>query len=250
MIIEHNNKDCDVMAIRTVKVTAKKLEQKKKRIKYTKRIVIFLFLLLLALFFILMVIYKGGNFTVTLDPNFSLESGIVLYDNLEYKTPRNKLYAEELEFMDNISVDWLPSDIDTEGDGAHNGDNYIAYTFYVGNEGERTIHYWYEVNVLDVIKNVDEAIRIMIYQNGNRTIYAKLNSVTGEPEEGTTPFYSEETPVLQQRTEFQPGDIDKYTVVIYLEGDDPECVDAIIGGEIKLNMRIMEEHVDNEKEGR
>ena len=238
------------MAVSTVKVTAKKIEAKKKRVKYTKRIVIFLFLFLLALFFVLMVIYKSGNFTVTLDPNFSLKSGIVLYDNLENKTPRNKLYAKELEFMDNISVNWLPSNLNEEADGAHNGDNYIAYTFYVGNEGERTIHYWYQINILDVIKNVDEAIRVMVYQNGQRTIYAKKNSMTNEKEVNTTPFYSDEIAVLQQRKEFHPGDIDKYTIVIYLEGDDPDCVDAIIGGEIKLNMKITEEHVDNEKEGR
>ncbi len=238
------------MAVSTVKVTAKKIEAKKKRVKYTKRMVICLFLFLLALFFVLMVIYKGGNFTVTLDPNFSLKSGIVLYDNLENKAPKNKLYAKELEFMDNISVNWLPSNLNEEADGAHNGDNYIAYTFYVGNEGERTIHYWYQINILDVIKNVDEAIRVMVYQNGQRTIYAKKNSLTNEKEVNTTPFYSDEIAVLKERKEFHPGDVDKYTIVIYLEGDDPDCVDAIIGGEIKLNMKITEEHVDNEKEGR
>ena len=40
---------------------------------------------------------------------------------------------------------------------------------------------------------------------------------------------------------------DRFTVVIYLEGDDPECVDAIIGGELKLKMEIMEEHFEKAK---
>ena len=53
--------------------------------------------------------------------------------------------------------------------------------------------------------------------------------------------------VLKERKEMKPGDIDRYTVVIYLEGEDPECVDAIIGGEIKLNMEFREEHQDNGK---
>lgn len=61
------------MAISTVKVTAEKLEKKKKRLKYTKYAVSILFILLLSLFFVLLVIYKGGNFTVTLDPNFALK---------------------------------------------------------------------------------------------------------------------------------------------------------------------------------
>ncbi len=236
------------MAMGSVEVTAKKLDKRKKRWKYTKRVVIVLFVLILILFFLLMVIYKGGSFTVTLDPNFSLDSGLVMYESLASKDIKNRLYAKEISFMDNISVNWLPSNINEEADGSHNGENYIAYTFYLENQGSRVINYWYQVNVLDVIKNVDEAIRIMIYQNGERIIYAKKNGLTNMAEEGTVPFYSEEIPVLQERQGFAPGAIDKYTIVVYLEGDDPDCVDAIIGGEIKMNMEITEEHVEENEE--
>ena len=236
------------MALTNVKVTAQKLEKRKKRLKYTKRIVIILFILLLAIFFVLMVIYKGGSFTVTLDPNFSLKSGLVLFEHLDNPEPKNRLYAKEIDFMDNISVNWLPQNINNEAEGAHNGENYIAYTFYVGNHGKETINYWYQINILDVIKNVDEAIRIMIYQNNERIIYAKKNELTGNPEEGTNPFYSDDIAVLKQRKHIKPNENDKYTIVIYLEGDDPECVDAIIGGEIKLKMEITEEHIETAKD--
>lgn len=240
--IIYDIKGSDRMALGSVKVTAKNLDKRKKRLKYLKRIVIILFILILLIFFVLMVIYKGGSFTVTLDPNFSLDSGLVMYDSLATKDLKNKLYADELEFMDNISVNWLPNDIDTI-DAAHNGENYIAYTFYLENQGTEVINYWYQVNILDVIKNVDEAIRIMIYQNGNRVIYAKKNQLTGKEEDNTKAFYNNLIPVLEERKNFKPGDIDKYTIVIYLEGDDPDCVDAIIGGEIKMNMEITEEHI-------
>ena len=233
------------MAIKTVKVTAKSLEKRKKRLKYTRRIVIILFILLLLIFFVLMVVYKGGSFTVTLDPNFSLDSGLVMYESIDTKDIKNRLYAKDIEFMDNISVNWLPSNINNESDGAHNGENYIAYTFYLENQGTEIINYWYQVNILDVIKNVDEAIRVMIYRNNERIIYAKKNSLTNSEEEGTVSFHSDDKAVLEQRKSFRPGDIDKFTIVIYLEGDDPDCVDAIIGGEIKMNMEITEEHIEN-----
>lgn len=236
------------MAIGTVKVTADKLEKRKKTIRYVKIIVTSLFILLLALFLVLTVIYKGGKFTVTLDPNFSLKSGIVLFDTKDDRNPKNRLYAKEIDFMDNISYKWLPSTLNTESDGSHNGQNYIAYTFYVGNEGKETLNYWYQINILDVIKNVDEAARILVYENGTPTTYAKKNSLTNLPEKGTEPFYSKDIAVLKQRKNFKPGTIDKYTIVIYIEGDDPDCVDAIIGGEIKLNMEIAEEHIENGKE--
>ena len=79
--------------------------------------------------------------------------------------------------------------------------------------------------------------------NGNKTVYAKKNSLTGANERDTEMFYSDELAVLRQRKDFKPGDVDKYTVVIWLEGDDPDCVDAIIGGEIKMHMDIVEEHL-------
>jgi hypothetical protein len=46
--------------------------------------------------------------------------------------------------------------------------------------------------------------------------------------------------MTEKRTGFEVGKIDKYTVVIWLEGDDPECIDDILGGEMKLKMTIHE----------
>ncbi len=234
------------MAVSDVKVTAKSLEKRKKRFKRTKIIVFVIFVFLLIMFFVMSIIYKGGHFTVTLDPNFSLKSGIVLYETKDDINYRNKLYAKEIEFMDNISGEWIPKDIDTEKDGSHNGENYIAYSFYVGNTSDTMINYWYQIKVLDVIKNVDEAVRIAVYLNGEKTLYAKKNEVTGKPEANTTEFYKDNIAVLKQRQHLKPLQSDRFTIVIYLEGDDPECVDSIIGGELKLKMEIMEEHVESD----
>ena len=55
-------------------------------------------------------------------------------------------------------------------------------------------------------------------------------------------------PVLENRTDFKPGDVDKITIFIWLEGDDPECVDNILGGEIKMHMEIAEEHLEENKD--
>lgn len=234
------------MAVSTVVMTGEKLRRRKKKLKITKIILLILFFILVSLFLILEIIYKGGKFTVTLDPNFSLKSKIVIYDDIEEKRDQRKLYASQLEFMDNISINWLPENINNEKDGSHNGDNYIAYTFYIENQGTDTIDYWYQIVIDDVIKNVDDAVRIMIYRNDDKKVYAKINEDLNKPEEGTIPFYSKKYAVLENRAEFKPQDIDKFTIVIWLEGDDPECLDNIIGGEIKMHMEIIEEHIDKE----
>ena len=106
-----------------------------------------------------------------------------------------------------------------------------------------TINYWYEVIVDDVVKNVDKAIRIMICRNGEKKIYAKANEKTGEAENGTEKFYSYKEAVVEGREGFKPDDVDKFTIVIFIEGDDPDCIDELIGGEMKMHMEITEEHI-------
>ncbi len=228
-------------------MAAKELKKDNDRLRKIK-IIIFIILAILILFFIVLsIVYNGGRFTISLDPSLSNDSGIILYDDPILKESKRKLTAKELEYMDNISIKWLPLNIDEEKDGSHNGDNYIAYTFYLENQGSDTINYWYSVVIDDVIKNVDEAARVMIYLNGEKTVYAKINSFTNLPEEGTKAFYSKDEAVLEERVSFKPSDVDKFTVVIWLEGDDPDCIDNILGGEIKMYMEIREERNRNEK---
>lgn len=225
----------------TVKVTADKINKRNKFAKNLKLILLILFFVLLIIYFVLSVVFEGANFTISLDPEFTNKKGITLYNDAEQKTAVKKLYVESEGFMDNISIDWLPEDLGDSAGGSHNGDNYIAYTFYIENQGEETLNYWYEISIVDVIKNVDEAIRIIVYHNGERTVYAKVNGDTKEAEKDTVKFNSEKIAVLENRDDFKPNDVDKFTVVFFLEGDDPDCIDTLIGGEIKMRMDIYEE---------
>ncbi|HIT71008.1 MAG TPA: hypothetical protein IAD08_03735 [Candidatus Scatovivens faecipullorum] len=225
-------------------ITSKKIYKRDLRIKVIRLALLILLIFLILLYFILSIIYEAGRFTIILDRNLSWEKGIVLYEKLGEKVVSRKLEAERFDEMDNISIDWLPQNIDTEAEGSHNGDNYLAYTFYIENEGKDAVNYWYSMPIDDVILNVDEAIRVMVYLNGEKTVYAKLNGYTEEPEEGTKAFYSDDTVMLESRQDFAPGDIDKFTIVVWIEGDDPDCTNALLGGELKMHMDITEEHID------
>ena len=225
-----------------VLVKANRIKTRKKFYQKAKWILLFLLIFLILLYFILEVTYNGGRFTISLDKNTTLKQNLVLYEDIRYKEPQVKLSAGKIDFLDNISVDWITSNIDNEKDGSHNGNNYIAYTYYVENVGEDVVDYWTELYIDDVIKNVDEALRVMVYENGEKTIYAKINNITGLPEENTIPFYSKDKAFVRQRRLFNPNEVDKYTIVIWLEGDDPDCLDDILGGEIKLHIKIRDEH--------
>lgn len=180
---------------------------------------------------------------MSLDKNMSNRKNVFLSEDGNLKSKTRKLSADTIDYMDNISIKWLPENLDTEATGAHNGNNYIAYTFYVVNAGEETVNYWYEIDIDDTIKNVDEAIRIMIYRNGKQTVYAKRNNTTKKREPGTKKFVSDEIAVLEQRKKMKPDTKDRFTIVVWLEGDDPECKNDLLGGEIKMHMDITEEHI-------
>ena len=228
-----------------VEVSAKKIYRQKLFTKIVKIIFLLLLILISILYLALYIVYDGGRFTVTLDRNLRSQKNVFLSETGDKKSNIRKLTAETLEYMDNISIKWLPENLDTEADGSHNGDNYIAYSFYVVNAGKETVHYWYEIDIDDTIKNVDEAIRIMIYQNGKPTVYAKKNKETKKAEPDTKKFVSKSVAVLEQRKNLKPNTKDRYTIVVWIEGDDPECKNDLLGGEIKMHMDITEEHVYN-----
>lgn len=227
-----------------VEVEAQKVYKRKLFIKVVKIAFLLLLILISIIYLFLYIVYAGGRFTVSLDKNMSNRKNVFLSENGSLKNKARELSADTIEYMDNISIKWLPDNIDKEKTGAHNGDNYIAYTFYVINSGKEKVNYWYEIDIDDTIKNVDEAIRIMIYRNGEATVYAKKSKETGKAEPNTKKFVSSKIAVLEQRKNFKPNSKDCYTVVVWIEGDDPECKNDLLGGEIKLHMDFTEEHVD------
>ena len=234
---------------------ADKVNKRKKITKVIKLSLLGIQLFLIALYVVLSIIYTAGKFTISLDSNKTFKNGLVIYDDPTDPFAKRRLEADSIKFMDNISFKTLPSADELDNDGivgGHNGDNYIAYTFYLENQKDKEITYWYEIDVDEVIKNVDEAIRIRIYHNGKATTYAKKSSLDNEPEHGTVPFKeipdAEETIILENVDGLKPGQRDRITIVVWLEGDDPECTDPLIGGELKMHMIIGGNHKEVNEE--
>lgn len=217
--------------------TTDKLKKEKKLKKKFKLAVILLLLLLLILYFVIGIVYNSGNFSITLDKNLYLDNGIIIYDDFQYKVYRTELLAKAPETFNSIKEIWLPEEIKDYEGGSHNGDSYLVYTFYIENTGDEIASYTREVIIDDVIKNVDAAIRVRIYKNGEYLTYAKLSS-EGEVEPNTVPFIDDKIIMSEDVSNFKPNDIDKYTIVLWIEGEDPDCTDNILGGEFKVRMNF------------
>lgn len=57
----------------------------------------------------------------------------------------------------------------------------------------------------------------------------------------TIPWESKEMVCTGTRKKLENEGVDKYTVVIWLEGDDPDCKDNLLGGHIEMSMKFMYE---------
>ena len=229
------------MAKQRINDSAKKVVIKKKLLKYLKLALFIIFILLVNAYIILSYMFNNNSFTIYFDNEYSSRRNLVMYENSETKRHRNYLKSEDFKEFSDIALEWLPENINQEAEGSHNGNNYIAYTFYLENQGHETTNYNAEIKIQDCIKNIDEALRVVVYRNNQRTVYAKTSRETGNPEEGTVAFKDENTIMSEKISGLGVGEVDKYTIVIFVEGNDKECNDALIGGEIELYMNIKEE---------
>ena len=218
-----------------VRATAKSVRKRNVMLKLGIIVLLIIILLLGAFYALSVFVNKAGNFTVWIqDGDMNL---ITLSDTPDFEKCSTMLEADIIPQMDNITKSWMPDNL-TEIDGCHNGENYIAYTFYLKNAGINEIDYSSQIDIQAVTLGADHAVRVMVIKNGEERVYAKAQKDSTEPEPDTEPFLSN-TVVMSDVTEsFEPGEFDKYTVVIWLEGEDPECIDNIRGGVVKMSMHF------------
>ena len=247
------------------------------------------FMALLAVLFAASVITQmKGLFTINLSDDM-FKSGFTLSETIGFENPTVSLNSEPLENVPCTSISMIPADVH-DYEGSHHGYDYFAYSFYVRNEGDLPVDYHYQVNIVSESQDVSKAIWIMIFQDGEMTYFAERGvdgqSVAipelGDESRGYSnlplmdqtsnqakqyqfitnkrgkdyyrvvpvPFESEDVVVSGTREKFEVMGVHKYTIVIWAEGDDPECVDDIIGGHLGLDMNftLLEEHTEEKSD--
>lgn len=201
-------------------------------------------LLVVLLFIAAFAQEKMGNFTINLDRLELYRRGISIADNGDFDNATARLQAATVKDATNISIEDLPKNLDSAKDGNHNGKNYMAYTYYVRNAGKEDLSYIARITLDSCSKGAEKAVRIAVWRNGKRVIYA-APAKNGGTEQNCKNFKSDDVVCEYEEKNFLVGNVDKYTIVIWMEGDDPECVDSIIGGSVELSMHIDTDFDDN-----
>ena len=218
-----------------------------------------------------------GYYTVNLSDGL-FRNGFVLSETEDFANPAIELFAEPAENIPCISIKHIPANVD-KIDGQHN-ETYFAYTYYIRNEGEDTVDFTWELELNSESKDLSTAAWIALYVDGQLGIYAEKNAA-GEaeaiPPYGITDKGYKDLPLASADSEqfeivkktgdityyrvvpygfeteniiksgrfdkVKPKETHKYTVVIWLEGDDPEADNSKIGGHVglQMNFRLIEE---------
>lgn len=194
---------------------------------------------------------KFGAFTISVDKYDHLEYGLSLSEHADFSNPTSRLDCQAARQLTNIDGKILEDYPIGATDGVDNRDDqYMCYTFYVRNTGEKAVSYEYSINIVRMTLDIETAVRIRLMTTypGEETTQVDYAHAAGVNPDGTpipemvpyecTNFRSDVQVCCLKKENFQPGETTKYTVVLWLEGNDKECLNNILGGEFKIDLKF------------
>lgn len=188
---------------------------------------------------------SSGNFVMSVDYN-AYHRGIILSNDSNFTLPEPQLMTLPVNDARDITYSWIKLDQieQTNGNFVDPDYDYIAYTFYLKNDGNEPVDVIYSIKITDSQNDLDKSVRVLVVEDGVATMFQKPDTADTYGNYPTYPgdlpdtkyFLSNSIITRKKILNFQPGDYKKYSVIVWLEGQDPDTTDAIIGGNIKLQM--------------
>lgn len=228
--------------------SAEEIKRYRIRMRILPVILIFAVTLTSVIYVVAALYDKYGSFTVSVNKLDNVKYSLSLCEERNFKNRTSRLNAKASEEITNIRKQDLPEDLDMI-DGLHSGLNHVAYTFYLRNVGNTAVTYEYLIYIVNVTQELDRAVRVRLYVDGVPTDYARTRTDGEGAEPETTEFISLTTVCRRQVEDFRVGDTTKFTVVIWLEGTDPDCTNDKLGGTFKIDMAISIDKVDTDGDG-
>ena len=216
--------------------------QKNGRTAFRLKNIIRVMSIILASVIAMLLIVYGATVIATFEQSFPVtiaeggRGGLSLSLAMKNSEPTSHLKMPVTAQIGDFSYKNIPSTIDSDEGGSKNGEDYIAFTFYLRNNINEESTISEKISILSSSKNAHSALRVRVYRDGVYETYAEIGA-NGLPEYGTVPFMDSDT-VYIGRDVLASGQVKRYTVVIWIEGDDLECVNGIGGGSIRLGFEF------------
>jgi len=241
-------------------------------------------LLMSGLFAFSIVTQMQGHFTINMS-DAMFKEGFVLSETQDFANPTTHLFCTPAENVPCISITHIPDDID-DYEGQHNENYFAYTFWLRNEGNSTVGYHWSlnlnseSRNLSDAVwVMIFEDGEMLFYAKQNELthrsealptygddtkgyIRAPLFDQNKSPElqyEVITqrknltyyrvlpiPFISESTVADGAIDLVEPMEVHKYTVVIWLEGDDPQCTDELIGGHVGMEifMQLVGEETD------
>jgi hypothetical protein len=210
------------------------------------------------------------------------KEGFTLSETADFANPTSNLFCTPAENVPDLSIAEIPTDVD-EHDGEHNGDYFAYTYYIRNDGESTVGYSWAlelsseSQNLSKAVwVMIFEDGKMSFYakareDGGIETLpspeYPDLKGFTKPPfyenaadaeaqyeinvstevvdywRINPYPFVDELTVAEGEQLNVAPGDVHKYTVVIWLEGYDPDCTNELIGGHLgfEMNMSLIED---------
>ena len=229
-------------------------ERWKGRIKLKRIaiIVVIVILIILALFS-WFTIYgtQVGNFVITLERS---EVNLSLSEDASLKDRSSRIVYPGTNELSDITYQDIPNDI-SSGDGNKSiTKQYLCYSFFVNNESNRSVDYAFDFALVDDDGWMMSMLRVMIIV-GN--VGKEEGVVFALPEDSEdkktmlvkelnkyTPYVTREMDLTDEiifsmtGKDLKINQSEKFTIVMWIEGCDPDCTGLRLDAKLKAEIRI------------
>lgn len=186
-----------------------------------------------------------GNFVMSIDPDLK-DKEIYISKSSEFINPTSLLQADSVRNARDITYTMVDVEEVKKTDGSYNDPyfKYLAYTFYVKNFGNESTDLSYYLQITSAKKNVDKTIRVMVISEvdgvSTERIYMAKDESEAEYEDipDCLEFVNEKMIMEDKVYGFFPEQMIKFSVIIWIEGQDPDTTSDILGGQIKIQMKF------------
>jgi len=202
---------------------------------------------------------ESGNFTFKVDEK-AKQAGITLYEDPDIKLLTSRIIANEVDNADGMTdlcgteftnrplghKDCIPQDDALISvNGSNSGKSYIAHTFYLEMISSKDYigDLVMSLDIVSTTRNAEEAIRVKLFIDDVPTTYGRRQTENGlSPGELEVmvdePFYNNDIVMKKTFNEFRPGDVVKFTIVVWYEGEDLDHTEKLWGGGVKIEMNF------------
>ena len=227
-----------------------------------------------------------GHFTISLD-DAMFKEGFVLSETSDFRNATTYLFATPVEDVPCISITDLPDDL-ADREGNHSGEYFAYSFYLRNEGDSTVDYHWelalnsesrslsdaawvmlFQDGKMVFYAEPDEYNRTEALPAFDDNTRGYLNpdvlmGMAAEPEEqfqlitqrGEMRYYrlvprnflTESLVTQGDRVEMEPMEVHKFTVVIWLEGDDPDCNNDLIGGHVgmEFNFKLTQVHGEEE----